>query len=223
MCDHGAVGFGVNLLAVPVLAILDPAFVPGPAVAAGLAPSILIVVPEPASVDPRLGWAVGGLLPGNALALLLLAAVPSSELAVPTGILVLLAVVLSAVKLDLTRAGSRWWSPGPLPGSWRQPQRSVGLPSPWSTADRAVRGCAATSRRSSSSPAPSPCGARRPRDTSGPDALEASAVLLPGVVAGFLVSGPLRGIVDRGHTRPAVLTLSALAGTVAIVKGLAAR
>jgi len=56
----------------------------------------------------------------------------------------------------------------------------------------------------------------------GAGAWRASAVLLPGVVLGFLASGPLRPVVDRGHTRPAVLALSALAGTVAIVQGLTA-
>jgi hypothetical protein len=40
------------------------------------------------------------------------------------------------------------------------------------------------------------------------------------VVVGFLASGPLRPLVDRGHTRPAVLRLSALAGVGAIVDGL---
>ena len=140
---HGAVGFGMNLLAVPVLAVLDPALVPGPAVAAGLVLSVLIVAREPAAVDRRLGWAVVGLVPGNAVALALLAAVPVSALAVPTGVLVLVAVA-------------------------------------------------------------------------------ASAVLVPGVVVGFLASGPIRGFVDRGHTRPAVLCLSAVAGVVAIVQGLLA-
>jgi len=38
--------------------------------------------------------------------------------------------------------------------------------------------------------------------------LRLSLFLLPGVLVGFLASGLLRPIVDRGHTRPAVLWLS---------------
>src|SRR3954451_11684240 len=70
---HGAVGFGMNLLAVPVLVVLDPRFVPGPAVAAGLVLSVLVAAREGTVWERRLGWAVLGLLPGTALALLLLA------------------------------------------------------------------------------------------------------------------------------------------------------
>jgi uncharacterized protein len=54
----------------------------------------------------------------------------------------------------------------------------------------------------------------------GADAWKSTAVLLPGVVVGFLASGPLRSLVDRGHTRAAVLALSAVAGAIAIVQGL---
>jgi hypothetical protein len=65
---HGAVGFGMNLLAVPVLAIADPTLVPGPAVAAGLVLSVLIAARERTSMDRRLRWAVLGLFPGTLLA-----------------------------------------------------------------------------------------------------------------------------------------------------------
>jgi hypothetical protein len=50
--------------------------------------------------------------------------------------------------------------------------------------------------------------------------LTTSLVLLPGVLAGFLLSGPLRRRVDHGYTRPAVLTLSAVAALGAVLQGL---
>ncbi len=220
---HGAVGFGVNLLAVPVLAVLDPVFVPGPAVAAGLVLSLLMVVREPASVDPQLGWAVVGLVPGNALALLLLAAVPSSELAVPTGILVLLAVVLSAVRLDLTPSRVSLAVAGTASG-FMATAAAIGGP-PLALVYAGDHG---SRLRSNLSAFFIVTGAVSllvllVSGHFGADAFKASAVLLPGVVLGFLLSGPIRGVVDRGHTRGAVLTLSAVAGTLAIVQGLAAR
>ena len=52
---HGAVGFGMNLLAVPALVLLDPTFVPGPAVAVGLVLSVLVAGRERSPVDRRLG------------------------------------------------------------------------------------------------------------------------------------------------------------------------
>ena len=45
-------------------------------------------------------------------------------------------------------------------------------------------------------------------------------LLLPGVLVGFLASGYLRPLFDRGYTRAAVLALSAVAGIGAIVEGL---
>ena len=47
-----------------------------------------------------------------------------------------------------------------------------------------------------------------------------SAAFLPAVVVGFLLSGPLRPMVDRGRTRPAVLVLSAVAAVGAILESL---
>src|SRR3954453_5598740 len=99
---HGAVGFGMNLLAVPVLVVLDPTFVPGPAVAAGLVLSVLVAGREREPLDRRLGWAFLGLVPGTLLALWLLALVPAESLAAPMGVLVLVAVVVSAIRVRLS-------------------------------------------------------------------------------------------------------------------------
>src|SRR3954453_5439544 len=98
---HGAVGFGMNLLAVPVLVVLDPTFVPGPAVAAGW------VLWGPGAgrgrepLDRRLGWAFLGLVPGTLLALWLLALVPAEALAAPVGVVVLVAGGVSALRVRL--------------------------------------------------------------------------------------------------------------------------
>jgi uncharacterized membrane protein YfcA len=219
---HGAVGFGMNLLAVPVLAILDPAFVPGPAVAAGLVLSVLMVVREPASIDPHLGWAVGGLVPGNALAVALLAAVPVTALAVPTGVLVLLAVVMSAVRFDITPNRSSMVVAGTASG-FMATAAAIGGP-PLALVYASSYGARLRSNLSAFFVVTGIVSVLvlTVSEHFGADAWKASAVLLPGVVAGFLISGPARRVVDRGHTRFAVLALSAVAGVVAIVQGLAA-
>jgi uncharacterized membrane protein YfcA len=217
---HGAVGFGMNLLAVPVLAILDPTFVPGPAVAAGLVLSVLIAVRERVPMDRALGWAVVGLLPGTGLALGLLSVVPADALTAPIGALVLVAVVLSASR----------WTISPT----RHALATAGVASGFLATAGAIGG---------------PPLALVYAQTAGPrlrsnlsvffvvtavvslvalvgsghfagEELKASALLVPAVVVGFLASGPLRPVVDRGHTRQAVLALSALAGVVAIVEGV---
>src|SRR3954451_7705313 len=93
----------MNLLAVPGLLVLDPSFVPGPALVAGLLLSLLVGGRELRSTDRRLGWALLGLLPGTLLGLGLLALVPADSLGVPLGVLVLVAVGLTAAR----------WEPSP--------------------------------------------------------------------------------------------------------------
>jgi uncharacterized membrane protein YfcA len=51
--------------------------------------------------------------------------------------------------------------------------------------------------------------------------IELAGALLPGALLGFAVSGRLLPLVDRGHTRKAVLGMAALAGLVAIAQQLA--
>ena len=211
----------MNLLAVPVLAVLDPAFVPGPAVAAGLVLSVLIVVREPAPVDRQLGWAVAGLLPGTLLAVALLAAVPSSALAAPTGVLVLVAVALSAVRLDLSPNRTSLTVAGVASG-FLATAASIGGP-PLALVYARSEGARLRTNLSGFFVVAGAVAlvALLVSGHFGSESWHASALLLPGVVLGFLASGPLRPLVDRGHTRPAVLALSALAGVVAVVQGLA--
>jgi hypothetical protein len=50
------------------------------------------------------------------------------------------------------------------------------------------------------------------------DHLVAAAALLPFVVAGFLLSGPVRRVLDRGWVRPAVLVVSVGGAVVLLVR-----
>ena len=210
----------MNLLAVPVLAVLDPVFVPGPAVAAGLVLSVLIVGREPAPVDRRLGWAVAGLVPGTFLAVLLLAVVPASDLALPTGVLVLVAVALSALRLDLAPDRVPLALAGVASG-FLATAASIGGP-PLALVYAKAHGPRLRTNLSAFFVVAAVVAlvGLIASGHFGLSAWRASAVLVPGVVLGFLASGPLRPVVDRGRTRPAVLSLSAVAGVVAIVQGL---
>jgi uncharacterized membrane protein YfcA len=217
---HGAVGFGMNLLAVPILVVLDPALVPGPAVAAGLVLSALVAARERAVVDRRLGWAALGLLPGTAMALVLLGLVPAGSLAAPLGALVLVAVVISAIRLRLTPTTTTLAVAGVASG-FLATAGSIGGP-PLALVYANTPGAQVRSNLSGffvitgavSLTALSIAGHFGVRE------LQLSLLLLPGVLLGYAASGPLRPWSDRGHTRSAVLLLSALAGMAAIAEGL---
>jgi uncharacterized membrane protein YfcA len=205
---HGAVGFGMNLLAVPFLAALDASLVPGPAVAAGLVLSLLVLTRERAPLDRRLGWAVLGLAPGTALGLILLAALPRDGLSVATGILVLVAVGLSAVSVDLSPTTPALFTAGAASG-FLATSAAIGGP-PLALVYSRSTGSDLRAQLSAFFvvTAATSLVALAVSDHFGGSEAATSAALLPGVVLGFLCSSPLRRVVDR------------VAAVLAIVKGL---
>ena len=217
---HGAVGFGMNLLAVPLLLVLDPDLVPGPAVAVGLVLSALVAVREPTPMDPQLGWAVAGLLPGTGAALLLLAAVSTESLTAPLGMAVLVAVLLSAARLRVSPHRSTLAAAGVASG-FLATAGSIGGP-PLALVYARTDGSRLRANLSGFFVVTAVISlvALALAGHFGVAELRLSLLLLPGAVVGFALSGPLRPWVDRGHTHAAVLTLSALAGIGAIVEGI---
>jgi uncharacterized protein len=217
---HGAVGFGMNLLAVPVLVVLDPAFVPGPAVAMGLVLSGLVAARERVPLDRRLGWAVAGLLPGTAAALLLLAWVSARSLAAPLGGCVLLAVLLSAVRLQLSPRRFTLAAAGVASG-FLATAASIGGP-PLALVYSRSGGSRLRANLSGFFVVTGvvSLAALALAGHFGVHELRLSLALLPGVLLGYLASNVLRPFVDGGHAHTSVLVLSALAGLGAVAEGL---
>jgi uncharacterized protein len=217
---HGSVGFGLNLLAVPLLLLVDPALVPGPALAAGLVMAVLVAGRELGAVDRRTPWGVCGLLPGTAAGLALLAAVPADALGVVLGVLVLAAVVLSATRWQPAPSRPALLVAGTATG-FLSTAAAIGGP-PMALLYGRSDGARLRSTLSVVFVAASlvALGALAAVGRFGGAELGTSLVLLPGVVVGFLLSGPLRRLVDRGNVRPAVLGLSTVAALAAIAEGL---
>ena len=72
---QGSVGFGMNVLAAPILIQIDTDLVPGPLLAAALVMSLLVARRDRAGINrSALLWAVCGRVPGAALGTLLLLA-----------------------------------------------------------------------------------------------------------------------------------------------------
>jgi uncharacterized protein len=217
---HGAVGFGMNLLAVPVLVVLDPAFVPGPALAMGLVLSGLVAARERVPLDRRLGWAVAGLLPGTAAALLLLSWVPSGSLAAPLGACVLLAVLLSAVGVQLSPHRFTLAAAGVASGFLATAASIGGPPLALVYSHSGGRRLRANLSGFFVVTAVVSMAALALAGHFGAHELRLSLALLPGVLLGYVASGALRPSIDGGNAHTAVLVLSALAGLGAIAEGL---
>jgi uncharacterized membrane protein YfcA len=93
---QGVVGFGSNLLAVPVVALIVPAALPGAMVIPGIPMAVAMAVTERDHIDWRGSrFLLLGRLPGTALGVAIVAAVSTETLAVIIGAVVILAVALS--------------------------------------------------------------------------------------------------------------------------------
>src|SRR5215470_12579919 len=94
---QAAIGMGLNLFAIPLLALIDPVYVPGPVLVHRFLLSCLASL-RLRSIDLReLGPALIGLVAGTAAAAVLLVWVTSDQLPRLLGVFVLVAVALSAV------------------------------------------------------------------------------------------------------------------------------
>jgi uncharacterized membrane protein YfcA len=99
---QGGVGFGMNVIAAPILAVLDPDFVPGPAIVAAVILTVLVARREREHIDRRgVGWALAGRVPGTVAGALLVAAIPERGVTVTVGCAVLLAVALTVSGIRL--------------------------------------------------------------------------------------------------------------------------
>jgi uncharacterized membrane protein YfcA len=99
---QASVGIGLALLVVPVLALVDQSFIPGPMLLAGIVLALLTAYRERTAIDgPALRNSFVGLAIGTIIGALTLKLVAGSNLDKTFGALVLLAVLLSVSGLRL--------------------------------------------------------------------------------------------------------------------------
>ena len=100
-CLQASVGFGLGMLAAPVLAFFRPDLLPATLLIVTTILTLLVAVRERASLDVRgTGWALAGRLPGGVAGALVLLAVPTAGIA-------WIVIVTVLVGAGLTLAGWR--------------------------------------------------------------------------------------------------------------------
>jgi len=97
---HGAVGFGMGLVAAPLLLLINPLYVPGPLLVCSLVLTIMMTLREKQSIDfYGLGWGYTGRILGTIIAVTILSYLPRTYVSVLSATLVLVAVILSIMKM----------------------------------------------------------------------------------------------------------------------------
>lgn len=216
---QGSIGFGMGLLASPVLMLIDPRFVPAPVLLSTFVLTTLLSVRDRHGIDNAgLGWAVAGRLGGTVAAMTVLVVLPEDGMDLLFGGLVLLGVGLSLSGLRPAPVRSVLVGAGALSGMMGT-IASIGGP-PMALVYQDARGVTLRGTMSSffwvgtfvSLVALWMIG------RCGIAELRLTALLLPAVVTGFLCSHRTATLVDRGYTRQAVLAVATLTGVLVIVR-----
>jgi uncharacterized membrane protein YfcA len=218
---QGSVGFGIALLGAPVLFLLNPLLVPAPMLMVGLSLPALILLRDRHGLDPDgLRWALPGQLAGTALAGAVVASLPEDGLALTFGVLVLLAVAISAFARAPTPTRGHLLTAGSLSG-FMATATSIGGP----PLALVYQGVAGPRLRATLSSIFVPGGlasltALYFAGRFGWAEFVAGLALLPAVAVGFWLSGFTARALDRAWLREAVLAVSGAAGAAAIIQGL---
>jgi uncharacterized membrane protein YfcA len=220
-CIQSAVGFGLGLLAAPVLAYVDTDLVPGPLLFVMVPLTVLVARRERGSLDFRgIRWAIAGRIPGTIAGSLAVAMLPEGPLAVFFAVLVLAAVALSVsgwhlrpTTRTLVTAGAASGFMGTATSIGGPPmalvyQRSTGPQLRATLAAYFVVGAAFSLLTLALV------------GEFGGDEVRLGLVLLPGMLAGYLLSGLAATVLDRGHTRTAVLAFATLSSLVLLAREL---
>ncbi|MDQ4118399.1 MAG: sulfite exporter TauE/SafE family protein [Actinomycetota bacterium] len=218
---QGAAGFGLAMVAAPLLALIDPALVPAPLLALTAVHAVAALVREVGDTDWRgVAWAMLGRVPGTVAGVTLVVALPPRVFAVVLASIVLACVALSVTPLRVRPTRRLLVAAGVVSGV-SGTAASVGGPpvALLYQSESGPRIRATLAAYFALGTALSLGGLALGGAVTG-TALLHGAVLVPFLVAGFLVSGPARRVLDRGGTRPVVIALSAVSALVLLAQAL---
>lgn len=218
---QGSVGFGANIVAVPVIAVLEPDALPATLALVVIPLVVVMFVRERHAVDRRgATWITIGRLPGTVLGAWVVAVISPDTLSVLLGTGVLIAVAMTSLtasipvnRVTATTAGFASGAMGTATSIGGPPlallyQHHEG---PVLRATLAVAFAIGTVL---SLAGLAIAGAIEPWH------VVLASALLPGLVAGLALSRLLIHWIDRAWLRPAVLSFAAVTAVIAIVRGL---
>ena len=214
---QGSVGFGMSLVAVPLLVLIDPRLVPGPLLCVAIVLTFLLSRRDRRAIDfHELKWALAGRIPGSFLGAGLLVVMPREKIAYLFGAVVLIAVVMSVLRIKIRPAPSSLAGAGLLSGVMGTSVAIGGPPIALLLQDEHGARLRGTLSGFFLVGASVSLFALVLVARFGLEELALALVLLPGMLLGFWISGHTARFLDRGYTRVAILLL-ATAGAVVII------
>ncbi len=218
---QGSVGFGLGFVAVPLLAIVDLRYIPGPLIMAALVLTLLLSYREHKAIQLKgITWVLVGRLVGAIIGIRLLVMIPEKYLSLTFAVMVMLGVLLSISGLRLSLNAKNLLGSGTLSGLMATTS-AIGGP-PLALIYQDLKGPELRGTLSGIFVVGAIISLLALSTVGYFDFIEfkLSIVLLPGILAGFFLSKYTARILDRGFIRPAILTFSLLSGTILMIKTL---
>jgi len=218
---QATIGFGVNLVAVPVVALVAPEALPATLVLLAVPLAVAMVVREHHHVDRSgLAWALTGRLPGTVAGVWIVTAVSDDTLSTIVGVTVVVAVVMSVASPPIPVRPDTALVAGVVSGLMGT-ATSIGGP-PLALLYQHHEGPVLRSTLAGSFTAGTVISltALAIGGEVSSDDLRFALMLLPGLAAGAVIAPTLARRVDARYLRPAVLGFAAVTGTLAIVRGI---
>jgi len=216
---QSSIGFGANLISMPILVQITPELVPGAVLSAGMIMNVLVVARERSAVEKdSVAGALGGRAIGTVLGVIALSMLSERALQFVVAFAVLFMVVIAANGSTPKRSVPTMIGAGTV-GGFTASTAGIGGP-PVALFFRDASGPKIRSSLSSYFTVGTlfTLTGLVVADRLGTEHIPWILGLVPAIVIGYLLSGPMLPIVDRGWTKPAVLVLSAAAAIVLLIR-----
>ena len=218
---QGSIGFGMGLLASPILILIDVRFVPAPILLLTTVLTTFLVWRERHAVDiGGLRWALTGRVVGTFVAGTVLAVLPADLMAVVFGFLVLAGVSMSLSGLRLAPTRGVLVGAG-LVSAIMGTIASIGGP-PMALVYQNAEGPRLRATMSAFFWVGTLMSltALRLVGRFGLEEVRLAALLLPSMMLGLAMSRLTASLVDRGYTRVGVLSVAGVTGVIVILRQL---
>jgi uncharacterized protein len=217
---QASVGMGLNLFTVGILALINPVFVPGPVLVHSFLLSIVasIRLRRDIAVD-ELAVSVAGLIAGTVLAVIVLALIPTDNLPRLFGALIVAGVIVTVVGMAIPPKPSMILAASAAAGVMGTLAGAHGPPIALVYQRESPRRIRAALLPFFAVANPISLVGLAAVGLFGWREIQASILLLPGLIAGYIVGVMLMPYLNARFVRVAILLISAASGIALMIKG----
>ena len=218
---QGTIGVGFGVLSVPILSLINPVLAPVPQLLLAVPLALTMAWRERSHADPRgVTWLLAGRIPGALIGLWVLTLAAQRSIDIAIAISVIVAVVILGTGVTLRRTPPAEFGTGLIAGVMGMVAAMGGPPAALLFKDGEGPTVRASLALFFAGGLIVTVAFRALAGRITGDELVLTALLLPGLIAGYLASSRLRAWADAGSIRPAILTISLVAAGGLMIRAL---